>query len=120
MSADNEILTAYRKAMIKESIHFLNQNAWVNDHPVPNKASLIGVEYAGGNEMKNKLLVIDNQGVAGIVAALKTYYTVSLFSQQVNDFAFSFVSPLGSNDNDICHGILFPDAIAAEQGRAWK
>jgi hypothetical protein len=119
MFTDEQIFRGYGQTVIPELIHLADEDTGVKHYSIADEACLPVVEYPGGNEMKDILLVIDNQRVSGIVAALKTYHTISLFGKQVDDFPFSFVSPLGPNDNDICHAVLFPVALALEQGRAW-
>ncbi len=118
IAADDEILRGYRKTMVLQTIHFLNQHAGVDHHAVADQASLRRVEDPGGNEMKDMLLVIDDKRVTGVVSSLEAHHAVSLFGEQVNNLAFSFISPLGANNNDICHEFLFPVALAFEQGRA--
>jgi hypothetical protein len=49
-------------------------------------------------------LAIDDQGMAGIVAALKADHHVGPLGEPVDDLAFSFVAPLGADDCDVCHG----------------
>jgi hypothetical protein len=104
--------------MLVQTIHFLNQHTGVDYHSVADQASLSLVEDSGGNEVKDVLLVIYNKRVTGIVSSLETHHAVSLLGEQVDNLSFSFISPLGAYDNDICHEILFPVALALDQGRA--
>jgi hypothetical protein len=46
--------------------------------------------------------------MAGIVAALEADHDVRLLRQPINDLAFPFVAPLGSDDDNIGHFALFP------------
>jgi len=46
------------------------------------------------------LLTIYYQGMASIVAALKTCDGIGTVCQQVNDFALAFITPLSSYQND--------------------
>src|SRR5690606_4860053 len=39
---------------------------------------------------------IDNQRMAGVVPALKAHHATGLVSQQVYNFAFAFIAPLGA------------------------
>jgi hypothetical protein len=43
--------------------------------------------------------------MAGIVPALETDDQVSPFRQPVDNLTFAFVTPLGTNDNHISHGL---------------
>ena len=47
--------------------------------------------------MKNILLTVDDQGVSGIIAPLKTDNIIRITGQQINDFAFTFITPLGAD-----------------------
>jgi hypothetical protein len=54
----------------------------------------------------DKLFALYNHGVPGIVTSLKSNHGICIFSQQINDFAFALVSPLGTHNNDIGHVIF--------------
>jgi len=115
VSADNQVLRSHTQPIFEQEIHFPNQYTGVNHDSVADKTGFPRVENSGGNEVKDKLLVIDNKSVACIVTTLETDHAVSLVGEQVNNFPFSFVSPLGSYDYDIRHGILFPVFLAHEK-----
>ena len=51
--------------------------------------------------MKNSLLFANDQGMARIVASLKTNYRLCAICQKIDDFPFAFVTPLRTEDNDI-------------------
>ncbi len=51
--------------------------------------------------MQHRLLAVDDQGVAGIVAALETHHRRRPVGQQVDDLALTFVTPLGADHYDI-------------------
>ena len=59
------------------------------------------MQDARRNQSQNGLLAIDDQRVAGVVAALETNDAFNLLGQSVNDLAFSFIAPLSSNDDNI-------------------
>jgi hypothetical protein len=44
---------------------------------------------------------IDDQGVPGIVAALKANHALGAFGQPVDQLAFAFIAPLGAHDDDV-------------------
>jgi hypothetical protein len=57
--------------------------------------------------MENGFFIVDNDGVAGVIAALKTDDHVYTVAEQIDDFSFAFVSPLGTYDYISCHiGLL--------------
>jgi len=53
--------------------------------------------------MKHVLLSADLDRVARVVAALIADNHVGLFGQDVNDFAFAFIAPLGAYENRGSH-----------------
>ncbi len=57
--------------------------------------------------MQGITLSVNHQGVSGIVATLKTHHYLSPFSQQINNFTFTLIPPLGSDENYICHNNKF-------------
>src|ERR1700692_2830963 len=46
--------------------------------------------------------------MAGIVAALEAHDNVSILRQPVDDLALPFVAPLGADDDNIGHSLVFP------------
>src|SRR5262249_6023742 len=46
---------------------------------------------------------VDNQRVAGVMAALEAHDDIRLLAQPVDDFAFAFIAPLGTDHHDIRH-----------------
>ena len=57
------------------------------------------IQDAGGHKLQGVLLAVDHHGMTRVVAALIAHDIGVLFRQQVDDFGFTFVAPLGS-DND--------------------
>jgi hypothetical protein len=71
----------------------------VHHDAVGDDAPLSRLKNARGNLMENEFFSVENNGVAGVIAALVTHNGVRLLSEEVNDFPFSFIAPLGA-DND--------------------
>ena len=46
--------------------------------------------------------VVDD-GVAGVVAASSAHDDVGTFGEVIDDFTFSFITPLGADNDDIGH-----------------
>ncbi len=53
--------------------------------------------------MEDGLLVAHHHRVAGVVAALIAYDDIGVLGQYVDDFTFSFIAPLGTDNNDSRH-----------------
>ena len=67
--------------------------------PEPITGMQCGIEHAGGNQRERDLLVADDDGVAGVVAALVANHEVGGLGEVVGDPALALVTPLGS-END--------------------
>jgi hypothetical protein len=48
--------------------------------------------------MQYRFLTLNDQRVAGVMPALKTHYRAGLISQQIDDLALAFITPLGAQD----------------------
>src|SRR5450830_1906412 len=53
--------------------------------------------------MQDNFFVADHKCVPGVVATLIPDDIVCMFSVNVNDFTLSFIAPLGTNNNYVCH-----------------
>ena len=49
----------------------------------------------------------DDQGVAGVMAALEAHDDIGALRQPVDDLAFAFITPLGADDGNIGHCLSF-------------
>ena len=58
-------------------------------------------QNSGGNEVQDRLFAVDNQRVARIVTSLKARHRSRAVREEVNNFSFAFVTPLGADDDDI-------------------
>ena len=59
---------------------------------------------AGGQQVQRVLLVADDDGVAGVVAAVELDDVVDAAAEQVGRLALALVAPLGADDDDGGHG----------------
>ncbi len=50
--------------------------------------------------MQNGLLATDDQGMTGVVAALKPHDGLRLPGQQIDNLSLALVTPLGADDDD--------------------
>jgi hypothetical protein len=55
--------------------------------------------------MEGVLLIPDDDGMTGVSPAGKPYDYLSLAGQIIHNLAFSFITPLGA-DNDYIHAVL--------------
>src|ERR1700757_4061405 len=63
----------------------------------------MGVESAGGNEVKDCFFAVDDQRMAGVVTALEPHHDIRIVGKEIYDLAFTFVSPLSADDCDVGH-----------------
>jgi hypothetical protein len=63
------------------------------------------MEHTAWQQVQHMLLVIDNYRMAGVVTALKTDNLVGLLRQYINNFPFSLVTPLGSDNYKCRHSV---------------
>src|SRR5262249_49471018 len=80
-----------------------------HDHAVADDAELFSAKNSGGHEVQDVLLFANKDRVAGIVAAGVSDNDVRFFREDVDDFAFAFVAPLGAYQN--CVHILAAAAV---------
>ncbi len=57
--------------------------------------------------MQHGFLVADDQGMAGIVAALETHHRAGTVGQQVDDLALAFIPPLGPDYDDALAHVFY-------------
>jgi len=71
------------------------------DHdPISNDTGDTIAQHPGWDEMQNGFLTVYQQCVARIVTTLKAYDSGGTISQQINDLAFTFITPLSANNDD--------------------
>ena len=80
--------------------NFIEQGAQRQHHPVADKTAHPFVQDAGRDQVEYRFLSVDNKRMTGIVTALKPDHGLYLLSQQIDDLALAFVTPLGAYNND--------------------
>ena len=61
--------------------------------------------------MQNRLVAIDDERMTGIVATLKTHHRLGLVSEQVNDLALAFITPVRTNNDYILAHFSVPELL---------
>ena len=69
-------------------------------HAVADQAQRVVAQDAGRDQVQDGLLAVDDQRVAGVVAALEAHDRADLLGQQVDDLALAFIAPLGTENDD--------------------
>jgi hypothetical protein len=79
------------------------ERAWVHHDSVSDYARALIMKDARRNQMKHELALADSNGMPGVVAALISRDYVEVRRENINDLAFAFVAPLGSDYHDVFH-----------------
>jgi hypothetical protein len=90
-------------ALFAEAVDFGDEGDGVDDNAVGDDAGFARAEDAAGNQVQDVFFAAVNDGVSGVVTALTADDEVGVIGKKVDDFAFAFVTPLGSDENGICH-----------------
>ena len=86
-------------AGIAESRNFFKERNRIENNAVPDDAAAAFAQHPARNQLQDKSLAVNDDGVAGVVSACITGNDGEFLRQHVNDFAFTLVAPLGSYDD---------------------
>ena len=81
------------------ALDLLVQHARVDHHAVADRADLARVEDPRRDQVELEHLVVADDRVAGVVAALEADHEVGLLGEQVGDLPLALVAPLGADDH---------------------
>ena len=90
----------------------------IEDNAIADDREFSGPHDAGRQQIELIDLVVDDERMPGIVAALKAHHDVGLERQPIDDLAFSLVAPLSADHHHIRHGIQSPCAKVPSKGAA--
>lgn len=99
--ADHEVVSA--DAARGQGIHLRQQHLGIEGHTRPDQAAGLLVEDAGWHQVEGELPPRVDDGMAGVVAALRPYDDVRATCQQVDDFTLALVTPLTTDDGEYRH-----------------
>src|SRR5690606_34968173 len=86
-----------------EGIELFEENLDVDNDAVGDHGHDAGRQDAGGQQVQRVLLVADDHGVAGVVAAIELDDVIDTVSEQVGGLALAFIAPLGTDQHDCGH-----------------
>ena len=78
---------------------FTLKNHRINDHAIAHYIFGSGAKYPTRNGVKHVLFAVKNEGVPGIGASLKAGDDVIFRGEDIDNFAFAFVSPLQAQEH---------------------
>ncbi len=111
---DTEVVGADAAAL--EVRELLAQDLEIHDGARSDDAECVRIEDARGHEMELERAVLVDDGVTGVVAALKADDHVRLLRQEVRDLALALVTPLGPDDGGHWHVLR---RYARRRQRVW-
>ena len=103
---DEQVVVELEPAFFKPTISSIR--AAVYDDPVSDNALFALMQNSGGNQVQDKLILPDHHSVARVMATLVARNDIRSLGQQVNNFSFPFITPLGTDE--INTGIMTPSA----------
>ena len=86
-------------ARLVENVHFIEQGARVDHHAIAQHGDHLRVDDAGWEQVQFENVRAHRNGVAGIIAAVIAGADICPGGEPVHDPAFSFVPPLGTNND---------------------
>jgi hypothetical protein len=86
----------------------------VDHHAIADDGELARTDDARGQQRQLVADTVDDQRVAGIVAALEAHHHVGAFRQPVDNLAFSLVTPLRPDDNYVGHENPLENGLSLE------
>ncbi len=95
-------------ALPAEPIDFLEQGMRIEHDAVADDRQLAPAHDAGRQQRELVGDAVDNERVAGVMAALEADDDVGLLGQPIDDLALALVSPLGAHHDHIGHAAPFP------------
>ncbi len=100
---DAQVVRADGDALPFQFRHFIDEGLRVEHHAVADDGEFRRPQHAGRQQRQFVGVAIDDERMAGIVAALEAHDDVGLLRQPVDDLALPLVAPLGADDNNIGH-----------------
>jgi len=88
---------------VRETIQFFDQDHRVYNNPVTDDTDCLVLQNPARDEVQYGLFALDNQGVAGVISTLEANDSIDTTGQVVNHLPLAFITPLGSNYDDIRH-----------------
>ena len=82
-----------------EHVDLLKDNLGVDDAAVTDHRHVVGIHDAGGHLVQAVLLAVDDDGVAGVVAARVAHDGIEVAGDQVANLTLALIAPLGTDQN---------------------
>ena len=110
---DLEVFRGDLNALLAQPVNLAREEMRVDDDAIADQGELAGPDDAGWEQRQLVGYAVDDQRVAGVVAALEAHDDIRFERKPVDDLALAFVAPLGAHDRDIRHGLKVISLLAA-------
>src|SRR5690348_15679617 len=84
--------------LLLQLLHLTDETFRVNNNTISNNTGCIRVKYSRGNKTECKLSFFVNNTMSNIAPSLVAHDKICTHGKLVNNFAFAFASPLGTNN----------------------
>jgi len=115
---DAEIVAIDDHALGRQPVDFADQRMRINDDAIADHSQFSRPHNARGQQRELVDNPVDDQRVAGIVAALEADDDIGPLGQPVDDLALTLVAPLRSDDNYVGHDIPLESVSCSEAFKA--
>src|SRR5215470_17324981 len=109
-------LAANVEARGLQRLHFFQQRGQIHHHAVADDGQHPRPQDAAGNKLQDELFLANEDGMAGIMAALISRDNVEALGEQIHNFTFALVAPLRAKDDDVAHA-LYRSSYCNESSR---
>ena len=92
---------AHFHAGFLQPFNFFKQFGRRQHHAVADVALDARAHDATGNQVQSGLDAVDDQRMAGVVAALEAHHALGHFGEPVHQLALALITPLGAHDHDV-------------------
>jgi hypothetical protein len=70
--------------------------------------------------MRCRMLALDDQGMAGVVAPVEPDDDIGVLRVQIDNFSLPLVTPLGSHNHHVCHTDISPNTLLIEKPQGFS
>src|SRR5271156_4518879 len=107
-------------SLAAQLLDLLDEMIGIEDDPVTDDGQLPGPNNAGRKQREFVSLAVDDECMAGVMAALEPHDNVGADRQPIDDLALSFVAPLGADNDNIGHRRLLFRIIKTSEAPAHR
>ena len=104
---DQKVFRCDLHALTTKFGHLFKQAKGVHHDAIADHANFAFPKDAAGDQVQDVFLTVADDGVSGIVSAGGTHDHVCVFREIIDNLAFSFIAPLGTDNYGIGHFRVF-------------